>query len=123
VCSLGSCIAPEHRFRRGFGGLLGILVQDSIDEAIGRGVMRLTSPRSHFLGFLCFWALWMLSVTFWKAALISFFVSCLMILQLERRFVTLCVLIVAIAGMAAFLGLSIEDVKKAMNDLRLMVVA
>jgi hypothetical protein len=92
------------------------------DEAIGRGVMRLASPRAHFLGFLCFWALLMLSVSFWRAALVGFFVSSLMVLHLERRFVTICVLMVALVGMAAFLGISIEDVKRAVIDLRWMAV-
>jgi hypothetical protein len=31
-------------------------------------------------------------------------------------------LIAAVAGVAAFLGLSIEDLKRAVNDLRLMTV-
>ena len=74
------------------------------------------------MGFLCFWALWMLSVPFWKAALISFFVSCLMIFHLERRFVTICVLIVALAGMGAFLGISSGDVKEVVSDIRMALV-
>jgi hypothetical protein len=63
----------------------------------------------------------MLSLSLWKAALISVFVGCLMVFHLERRFVTICVLIIAVAGMAAFLGFSISDVKKVVNDIRLMV--
>jgi hypothetical protein len=97
-------------------------MHDAMDETIARGVMRLASPRSHFLGFLCFWALFMLSVSFWKAALVGFFVSSLMVLHIGRSFVTTCVLIAAVAGVAAFLGLSIEDLKRAVNDLRLMAV-
>ena len=122
TCSRGPCIASERRIRRSLGPLRKLLMQDAIDEAIDRSLMRLASPRSHFVGFLCFWSLWMLSVSFWKAALISFFVSCLMVFHLERRFVTVCVLIVALAGMATFLGFSIGDVKKAVNDLRATAV-
>jgi hypothetical protein len=97
-------------------------MDEALDAAIDRYFNRIMSPRSHFVGLLCFWALWMLSVSFWKAALISFFVSCLMIFQLERRFVTICVLIVAIAGMGVFLGISIGDVKELMNDIRMALV-
>jgi hypothetical protein len=93
-----------------------------VEAAIERFFIRIMSPRSNFVGLLCFWALWMLSVPFWKAALISFFVSCLMIFQLERRFVTICVLIVAIAGMVAFLGFSMDNVKEAVNDIRMALV-
>jgi hypothetical protein len=60
--------------------------------------------------------MWMLSVPFWKATAIAFFVTSLMIFQLERRFVTICVLILAIAGAAVFLGISLGDLKRAVSD-------
>src|ERR1700722_20454939 len=79
----------------------------------------LASVRCHFVGLLCFWSLCMLSVSFWKAALVGFFATGFMVLQIETRIVTIAVLALAIAGSAAFLGVSIYDVKRMAVDLHL----
>ena len=61
----------------------------------------------------------MLSVSFWKAVLVGFFATGFMVLQLETRLVTIVVLGLALAGSAAFVGVSIYDVKKLAIDFHL----
>ena len=92
---------------------------EELDLRIDRFLRRLTSVRSHFVGFLCFWSLCMLSVSFWKAALVGFFATGFMVLQIETRIVTIVVLALAIAGSAAFVGVSVYDVKRMAVDLHL----
>jgi hypothetical protein len=92
---------------------------DDLDRRIDGFLHRLTSARSHFVGLLCFWSMCMLSVSFWKAALLGFFATGFMVLQLETRIVTIVVLALAIAGSAAFIGVSIYDVKRMVVDLHL----
>jgi hypothetical protein len=93
--------------------------QDDFDQRFFDFAFRLTSVRSHFVGFLCFWSMYMLSVSFWKAALVGFFATGFMVLQLETRLVTIAVLCLAIAGSAAFVGVSIHDVKRLAIDFHL----
>jgi hypothetical protein len=92
---------------------------DDVDRRIDQFLYRVTSVRSHFIGLLCFWSMCMLSVSFWKAALVGFFATGFMVLQLETRIVTMVVLTLAIAGSAAFVGVSIYDVKRMAVDLHL----
>ena len=61
----------------------------------------------------------MLSVSFWKAALVGLFTTGFMVLQLETRLVTVAVIALAIAGSAAFVGVSIYDLKQLAVGLHL----
>jgi hypothetical protein len=95
---------------------LGGAMDEATDGAIDKFMSRTLSPRSHFVGFLSFWSLWTLSVPFWKATAIAFFVTSLMIFQLERRFVTVCVLILTMAAVCVFLGISLGDLKRVVSE-------
>ena len=92
---------------------------DDLDRRLNEFLFRLTSVRSHFVGFLCFWSIWMLSVSFWKAVLVGFFTTGFMVLRIENRLVTLVVLGLSIAGAAAFAGVSVYDVKQLAVDLHI----
>jgi hypothetical protein len=86
-------------------------MNDSLDDLIEAYLMRLCSPRSHFVGLACFWSLWTLSVSPWKAAVVAVFVTCFMVLNLERRTVTTAVLALTIIAWGTYLGVSLDDVK------------
>ena len=92
---------------------------DELDRRWDDLVDRLTSIRSHFVGFLCFWSIWMLPISFWKAALVGFFATCLMVFQIENRLVTFAVFCLTLAGSAAFAGASIRDVIRVPIDFHL----
>lgn len=64
----------------------------------------------------------MLSISFWKAALIGSFVALLMIFQLERRIITTCVLVLALFGALAFIGISFDGIKNVMNGIHVAAV-
>jgi hypothetical protein len=93
--------------------------EDDLVRRIDDFCYRLASVRCHFVGFLCFWSMWMLSVSFWKAVLVGFFTTGFMVLRIENRLVTLAVLGLAIAGAAAFAGVSVYDVKQLAVDLHI----
>jgi hypothetical protein len=92
---------------------------DELDRRFDDFANRATSIRSHFVGFLCFWSIYMLSISFWKAALVGFFATCFMIFEVERRLVTLAVFGLTLAGSASFFGVTIYDVKQMAIDFHL----
>jgi hypothetical protein len=62
----------------------------------------------------------MLSVPFSKAMIVGFFATCLMVLQIEKRLVTLAVLVLSVVGCASFVGVSLSDVKRLAIDFHMV---
>jgi hypothetical protein len=95
----------------------GSRMGDSLDDLIEAYLMRLCSPRSHFVGLVCFWSLWTLSVSPLKAAVVAVFATCFMVLNLERRAVTTAVLALTIIACGTYVGVSLDDVKRLAANL------
>jgi hypothetical protein len=92
---------------------------EAFERRLSEFVNRATSIRAHFVGFLCFWSMWVLSVPFWKAVVLGLLTTCIMVFELHTRIMVVIVLALAVIGAASFAGISLHDVKQFATDLRL----